>query len=99
MSTQAHTSLTIADLDVMPDVEVLSSGTENERRDRIVKRYLYGKHGVKEYWIVNWEIGTIEIYRSSDGGLELQATLGTHELLSSPLLPGFSLGVNEVFLV
>src|SRR5215213_6408371 len=26
-------------------VEVLSGGTENERRDRSVKRYLYGKYG------------------------------------------------------
>ena len=80
-------------------VEVLSSGTENERRDRSVKRYLYGKYGVKEYWIVNWEVGTVEIYRLGAGGLELQATLGTKDALTSPLLPDFHLAVEAIFLV
>jgi Uma2 family endonuclease len=81
-------------------VEVFSSGTENERRDRSVKRYLYGKYGVKEYWIVNWEVNTVEIYRpGSSGGLELQETLGMKDELTSPLLPGFHLTVEAVFLV
>ena len=80
-------------------VEVLSSGAENERRDRNVKRYLYGKYGVKEYWIVNWEVGTVEIYRQLDGKLELQTTLGTQDALTSPILPGFSLAVEAIFIV
>ena len=88
-------------LNEAPDlvVEVLSGGTENERRDRNVKRYLYGKYGVKEYWIINWEVGTVEIYRPVDGGLELQSTLGIKDGLTSPLLPGFSLAVEAIFLV
>lgn len=81
-------------------VEVLSSGTENERRDRNVKRHLYGKHGVKEYWIVNWEVGTVEVYRRGAGGLEPVATLGAkNDVLTSPLLPGFSVSVEAVFVV
>jgi Uma2 family endonuclease len=80
-------------------VEVLSSGAENERRDRNVKRYLYGKYGVKEYWIVNWEVGTVEIYRRQDGGLELQVTLETKDALTSPVLPGFSFAVKAIFFV
>lgn len=80
-------------------VEVLSGGTEDERRDRDVKHYLYSKYGVGEYWIINWEVGTVEIYRPDGGSLELQATVGTKEELTSPLLPGFHLEVEAVFVV
>jgi Uma2 family endonuclease len=40
---------------VAPDliVEVLSAGTENERRDREAKLKLYSERGVQEYWIIN----------------------------------------------
>ncbi|HVF48849.1 MAG TPA: Uma2 family endonuclease [Pyrinomonadaceae bacterium] len=78
-------------------VEILSSGVENERRDRNVKRYLYGKYGVKEYWIINWEAGTVEIYQLAANGLELQATLGTQDELTTTLLPGFSCRVESIF--
>lgn len=80
-------------------IEILSSGTENERRDRVVKRYLYGKYNVKEYWIVNWEVGTIEVYRHSGSGLELQATVGLQDQLATPLLPGLDIAVEAIFTV
>jgi len=34
-------------------IEILSPGRENISRDRVAKRQLYAKHGVKEYWIVD----------------------------------------------
>jgi len=34
-------------------VEILSPGRENETRDRVAKRQLYGKFGVLEYWILD----------------------------------------------
>ena len=44
-------------------VEILSPGSENERRDKEVKLKLYSRRNVKEYWIVNWRERTIEVYR------------------------------------
>ncbi len=55
-------------------VEIVSPGAENERRDRIGKRQLYGKYGVKEYWVVDPYKRTIEIYHLKGQTLELQAT-------------------------
>src|SRR5437773_7413775 len=36
-------------------IEVISPGKENRERDLLVKRQLYAKYGVAEYWIVDTE--------------------------------------------
>ena len=56
-------------------VEVLSSGTENERRDREAKLKLYSVRGVQEYWIINWRSPQVEIYRRQKAMLALVCTL------------------------
>jgi Uma2 family endonuclease len=78
-------------------VEVLSAGTDNERRDREVKRKLYAIRGVQEYWIIDWRRQQIEIFRRESNGLPLVATLFSSDVLSSPLLPNFQQSVAEVF--
>jgi Uma2 family endonuclease len=78
-------------------VEILSGGSENVRRDRVVKRHLYGKHGVKEYWIVDWESETVELFKLEESGLELSATLAGEDELTSRLLPGFRISVARLF--
>jgi Uma2 family endonuclease len=70
-------------------VEVLSPGRERERRDRVLKLELYTRHGVPEYWIVDWRRQTVEVYRREQAALQLVATLGNEDALTSPLLPGF----------
>src|SRR5947209_17666348 len=44
-------------------VEVLSPGPANEHRDREVKLKLYSRRNAKEYWVVNWQERSLEIYR------------------------------------
>ncbi|QIR40183.1 Uma2 family endonuclease [Tolypothrix sp. PCC 7910] len=78
-------------------VEVLSSGTENERRDREVKLKLYASRGVQEYWILNWQLQQVEVYRREKAVLKLVATLLTTDDLSSPLLPNFVCPVARLF--
>lgn len=50
-------------------VEVLSPSTANH--DRKEKKNAYAKHGVKEYWIVNIESRSVEVYLLQDGVLDL----------------------------
>jgi Uma2 family endonuclease len=78
-------------------VEVLSPGEVNEQRDKEVKLKLYSLHGVQEYWIVNWQLKTLEIYRRRDAQLHLVATLLREDELTSPLLPGFRVAIAQIF--
>ncbi|MCY7369059.1 MAG: Uma2 family endonuclease [Chamaesiphon sp.] len=78
-------------------VEILSAGEQNEQRDKSVKLKLYSRYGVQEYWIVNWQLQTLEIYRRTDAQLQLVATLLAGDQLTSPLLPGFSAEIDRIF--
>ncbi len=79
-------------------IESLSSGEKNERRDREVKLKLYSVRGVREYWIVDWRTAKLEVYRRENSRLVLVETLFTGDLLRSPLLPGFEVAIEILFL-
>ncbi|MEM9485525.1 MAG: Uma2 family endonuclease [Cyanobacteria bacterium P01_F01_bin.116] len=87
-------------LTVAPEliVEVLSPGTDNERRDRETKLKLYTSRGVQDYWILDWRLKQIEVYRRQSGLLQLESTLFVGDTLTSPLLPGFACDVERLFL-
>jgi Uma2 family endonuclease len=78
-------------------VEILSPGENNEQRDKSIKLKLYSSYGVQEYWIANWQLQTLEVYRRTNAQLQLVSTLLVGDTLISPLLPGFSLAINRIF--
>jgi Uma2 family endonuclease len=78
-------------------IEVLSPGSTNQRRDRQAKLKLYSQRGVQEYWILDWLTGQAEVYRRKHRQLRLIETLNKTDTLRSPLLPGFSCPVAELF--
>jgi len=78
-------------------IEIVSPGADNERRDRIVKRQLYATYGVKEYWVVDPQSKTIEVYIHDGQTLMLSAVLGIGNELTSSLLPGFACSVETIF--
>ncbi|HSF23203.1 MAG TPA: Uma2 family endonuclease [Blastocatellia bacterium] len=51
-------------------IEIISPGAENERRDRVLKRRVYGRFGVKEYWLVDMVNRSVEVFRLGEKGLE-----------------------------
>ena len=77
-------------------IEILSRGRENISRDRIAKRQLYAKHAVSEYWIVDSENRTIEVYRLQNQNLERAAVLGNNDEVKSPSLPGFACPLSKI---
>jgi Uma2 family endonuclease len=78
-------------------VEILSPGEKNERRDRESKLKLYSNYGVVEYWIADHQQCKVEVYRRDRGILTLSLTLYSDDELISPVLPGFSITVGQLF--
>jgi Uma2 family endonuclease len=78
-------------------VEVLSDGIDNIRRDKETKLKLYSNRGVQEYWIADWRLQQLEIYRRNQGKLELIETLLINDELITPLLPEFSCLLKHIF--
>jgi Uma2 family endonuclease len=77
--------------------EILSPGTTNERRDREAKLKLYSSQGVQEYWIADYRLQQVEVYRRENLQLKLVMTLLATDEISSPLLPGFGCLVQRFF--
>ncbi len=88
--------LTSKNVQGAPDlvVEVLSESTA--RVDRSIKLKLYGRFGLHEYWIIDPNGPSAEIYRRGEEGLDLTANLSAADALSSPLFPGFSVPLREL---
>ena len=78
-------------------IEILSAGKENRERDLSVKRQLYAKYGVEEYWIVDRQNQCVLIYRLQGNILEEIAKLSVEDEITTPLLPRFQLKVSSVF--
>lgn len=57
---------------------------------------LYEKHGVKEYWIVDPVEKTIEQYLLKNNVLQLQASAGVSNNLSSLVIEGPAFPVKKV---
>ena len=76
-------------------IEILSPSTA--ARDRTLKRALYARHGVNEYWLVDADARTIAVLLLGQQGFEPVATYSEGDTLVSPTLPGFSILVDEVF--
>ena len=79
-------------------VEILSPSTR--KRDREIKRQLYDRSGVREYWLVDPEQDVVTIYRRAvDGSFPQVARLTATALdnVDTPLLQGWSLPVARLF--
>lgn len=77
-------------------IEVLSPGTRS--RDQRLKRDLFERTGVREYWVVDPDANTVAVYRrSTPDGFEPAQVLAGDENLVTPVLPGFGLSLRELF--
>jgi Uma2 family endonuclease len=80
-------------------VEVLSESSR--RKDEIIKRQIYDRFGVDEYWVVDPEIDLVKIYRRSGKSFVRVAEISTEAggVITTPLLPAFELPIEDVFAV
>jgi Uma2 family endonuclease len=80
-----------------PDLvaEVLSPS--NWLADRRTKFEIYAEAGVREYWILDPQPKTVEIFTLENGGYALLGSFGVGERVRSVVLPGFTPAVDEIF--
>ena len=83
-------------LDGIPDlvVEVLST---DRRRDLALKRCWYAAAGIPEYWILDPFNDTLTILELSGNEYAERAVLGSGDILTTPMLPGFDLPLERLF--
>ncbi len=76
-------------------VEVLSPGTK--RRDLGVKRDLYERSGVGEYWVVDPVAQTVAVYCRIGGRFREPRLYATTALIASAIFPGLELSAIHIF--
>ena len=75
-------------------VEILSPATAE--RDTGYKRALYARHGVKEYWLVSTDAGTITVLLLGETGYDVVGTFGEGDTLASSTPKEFRLEMDLV---
>lgn len=79
-------------------VEVLSESTR--KRDAQIKRRLFEQVGVREYWLVDPELDTVQVFRpTAEGRLARVEELTTEDggTLATPMLPGCAIDIRTLF--
>jgi len=76
-------------------IEILSPSTL--RHDRFVKLGLYQRAGVREYWIVEPETRTVQVYTLENGILQPRAFYGPEDVAKVNVLEGCFIELAKVF--
>jgi Uma2 family endonuclease len=83
----------------VPDlvIEVGSPGTR--KRDETVKRRLYERSGVREYWVVDPKLEVVRVYRLNGNsyGRPIELIREAGDVLASEVIEGFELPLADVF--
>ncbi len=81
----------------VPDlvIEILSQSTG--RRDKTIKKALYERYGVKEYWLTDPGYRIVEQFVLTDGVYMLAATLTEQDQLASLAVPCLKIDLGNIF--
>ncbi len=78
-------------------VEILSPGTR--KVDEQIKRRLFDRGGVREYWLIDPELDLVKVHRREEDGAfprVAELTREADDVLTSPVLPGWSLALGRL---
>jgi len=99
--------VTVARLDIVrnriegpPDLAIEVLSPSSRRTDEVLKRRAYERWGTRELWVVDPDVERVRVYRIESAGhfgraRELSAE--HDETLETPLLPGFSITLVDLF--
>ena len=84
-------------VDGAPDLVAEVISPSSITYDRETKFFLYQEIGVREYWLVDPEAQTVEVFALRDGQFQSDVRAGSGETARSTLLNGFEVEVNALF--
>jgi Uma2 family endonuclease len=79
-----------------PDLLVEMVSPSSDRRDRHVKKDLYARFGVKEYWMGDAGRRSLEIWTLKEGRYELHCSTEEKGKLASLVLPGLEFDLADI---
>jgi len=80
-----------------PDLIIEIISPSRISRDKVLKKKLYAKYGVKEYWIIDYRKEEIEVMVLGESGFKTVKKYRKDETLESPLIKGLRIDLREVF--
>ena len=80
-----------------PDIAVEIISASTSYKDQTQKLRLYGRHGVREYWIVNPDARYIMVYRPEGATYGKPEYLTENEILESKALEGLRIDLSQVW--
>jgi len=97
ISSERRDIITKKNIIAAPDlvIEILSESTDTI--DRVKKKNLYERHGVKEYWIVDPSARTVEQYILENNLYRSVGTFKEHDVVEVKTIGGLSVKLGEVF--
>lgn len=69
----------------------------DHRTDTVVKKEVYEQIRVPRLWMVDPRYDNVEIYHSTEFGLQLKSILAGSEVLSEKLIPEFQIVISVLF--
>ena len=76
-------------------IEVMSPSTS--ARDHAVKRNIYARNGVGEYWLADPDTKTVSVMVLEGDEFREVGAYGLGDVLISPAMPGLDLDVQDIF--
>lgn len=70
---------------------------DDHRTDTVVKKEIYEQIRVPRLWMVDPRYDNVEIYHSTEFGLQLKSILAGSEILAEKLIPEFQIVISELF--
>ncbi len=82
-----------------PDIVIEIGSPGTRKRDETIKRRLYERTGVPEYWVVDPQLDVVRVYRRAGTSFPRAVELSKEkaDILMTPHLPGLDIPLARVF--
>ncbi|RPI60270.1 MAG: Uma2 family endonuclease [Lysobacterales bacterium] len=82
-----------------PELVIEIGSPSTRRRDETIKRRLYERSGVVEYWVVDPDVDIVRVFRRSGNRFErpIELSLEADDTLTTSLFPALELPLRDIF--